>query len=71
MSSEDDSAAKKVSIILDVKTTGLDPARDEIIELGMLEFSYGGDGRIYRLLETFGAVREPGNPIPAVRFPLR
>lgn len=71
MPSEDDCAAKKVAIILDVETTRLDSASDEIIELGILEFSYGGDGRIYRVLETFGAVREPGNPIPAVRLPLR
>ncbi|HEV2627610.1 MAG TPA: exonuclease domain-containing protein, partial [Pseudolabrys sp.] len=32
--------ADKVAVVLDVETTGLDHTKDEVIELGMLRFSY-------------------------------
>ncbi len=31
----------KAGLILDVETTGLDSAKDEVIELGMVKFRYG------------------------------
>ena len=36
----------KTGILLDTETTGLDHAKDEIIELGMVKFDYTADGRI-------------------------
>lgn len=54
----------KRAIFLDVETTGLDPARDEVIELAMVPFTYGEDGTIYEVGEAFQAFRQPTNPIP-------
>jgi DNA polymerase-3 subunit epsilon len=53
-----------LGIMLDTETTGLDPARDEIIELAMLPFIYGRDGTIYDIREPFQGLREPSKPIP-------
>ena len=54
-----------VGIILDTETTGMTPAADEVIELGMIKFEYGRDGEIYRVLDTFNQLQQPGKPIPA------
>ncbi len=51
-------------LFLDVETTGLDPTRDEIIELAMVPFTYGLDGRIFAVHEAFEKFREPSTPIP-------
>ncbi|MGY3117347.1 DNA polymerase-3 subunit epsilon [Bradyrhizobium sp. S3.14.4] len=54
----------RTGILLDTETTGLDHARDEIIELGMVKFDYSADGRIVSLRDTFSAFNEPSAPIP-------
>ena len=56
--------ATRQSLFVDTETTGLDPARDEIIELAMVPFSYGPDGEIYGVGEPFSQMREPAKPIP-------
>jgi DNA polymerase-3 subunit epsilon len=55
----------KVGVVLDVETTGLDAKMDEVIELGMVKFAYGPDGRVARVIDTFGSLNQPGDPIPA------
>jgi DNA polymerase-3 subunit epsilon len=53
------------AVLLDTETTGLDHARDEIIELGMLKFDYTSDGRIVGVHDIFSAFNEPSVPIGA------
>jgi DNA polymerase-3 subunit epsilon len=54
----------KVGILFDVETTGLDTACDEVVELGMVKFSYHPDGTVAAVLDTFSSLNEPSRPIP-------
>lgn len=59
-----DGSEMRMGLFLDVETTGLDPAKDEIIELAMVPFTYGLDGRIFQIHEAFQRFRQPSTPIP-------
>jgi len=61
----DDGSPKRNGLLVDVETTGLDPDRDEIIELAMVPFTYGIDGRIFRIGDAFDRLRQPTCAIPA------
>jgi DNA polymerase III subunit epsilon len=50
--------------MLDVETTGLDTARDEIIELAMVKFTYLSDDRVGQVADVFSSFNQPRNPIP-------
>ncbi|ACL61350.1 3'-5' exonuclease [Methylobacterium nodulans] len=53
-----------LGLILDTETTGLDPAADEVIELGIIAFTYGPSGRIHRVRHRFNQLQQPARPIP-------
>ena len=51
--------------ILDTETTGTNQLTDKIIELGIVIVEYAPDtGQVYRVLETFDELEDPGMPIP-------
>ncbi len=54
----------RLGLFVDVETTGLDPSKDEIIELAMVPFRYSLDGIIVDVGEPFDRLREPVAPIP-------
>jgi DNA polymerase-3 subunit epsilon len=54
----------KVGILFDVETTGLDTACDEVVELGMVKFSYHPDGTVAAVLDRFSSLNEPSRTIP-------
>jgi DNA polymerase-3 subunit epsilon len=54
---------ERIAIIIDTETTGLDHTKDEVIELGMVAFTYREDGRISDVVGVFSVLREPSVPI--------
>lgn len=60
-----DGSELRLGIVLDTETTGLDTAKDEIIELAMVPFTYSPDGRIFQVQQPFHGLRQPSIPISA------
>jgi DNA polymerase III subunit epsilon len=60
----DDGSPKLLGIFLDIETTGLDYARDKIIKLSMVAFTFSKDGRIFQVVDEFDQFEDPEIPIP-------
>lgn len=52
-------------IILDTETTGLDSRKDEIIEIGLIGFTFNEAGEIGDVTGIYGGLQQPSIPIPA------
>ncbi len=53
-------------VIVDTETTGLNQDTDKIMEIGLVVFEYDPEtGQAYRVLESFGALEDPGISITA------
>jgi DNA polymerase III subunit epsilon len=51
-------------VIVDTETTGLNQDTDKIMEIGLVVFEYNPEtGQAYRVLDSFGALEDPGIPI--------
>src|SRR5437867_2156767 len=60
-----DNSPKLVAAVVDVETTGTNPDRDRIIELGVCLFEYDRqNGRIYKVLGSWEWFEDPGLSIP-------
>jgi len=53
----------RIGVAIDVETTGLDVARDEVIELAMVKFAYSADDRVLGVVDIFQAFQQPSQPI--------
>lgn len=52
-------------VVVDTETTGTRHGEDKIIELGMVAFEFdAATGEIFRILEPYNALEDPGFPIP-------
>lgn len=51
-------------LYVDVETTGLDTARDRIIQLAAVPFEFAGDGRVFGVGRTRMYFEDPGRRIP-------
>jgi len=54
----------QVGVVVDVETTGLDFQKNEVIELGMVAFTYDEHGHIGDVIGILSALQQPNSPIP-------
>lgn len=53
-------------VIIDTETTGLHPDEDKVIELALVAFEFDrATGEVFRILDSYDALEDPGIPIPA------
>ena len=58
---------RRIGLVIDTETTGVDTAHDKIIELGFVAFEYdAGSGNIYRILHTYDGFEDPQEPLSEI-----
>jgi DNA polymerase III subunit epsilon len=60
---DDPVTLKRLGLIVDIETTGLDPATDRIIELACLPFHFSSEGVLYNVLPGYAGFENPGQPL--------
>jgi len=62
---ESDGRVLSKGVVVDTETTGINPDKDAIIELGMVLFEFDpSTGIAYNAIESFDQLEDPGFPIP-------
>ncbi len=51
-------------VILDTETTGLNHRKNEIIEIGLIAFTFNAEGEIGDVTGVYGGLRQPAAPLP-------
>ena len=59
-----DSPFRRLGVLVDTETTGLQHTRDEVIEIGAVAFTYDDDGALGDVVGVFNGLQEPSIPIP-------
>ena len=55
-----------IAMVLDTETTGKDPTKDRVFELGFVLVEYGvTTGRLFRIVDEYNGLNDPGFPLPA------
>lgn len=55
---------QRVGVILDTETTGVNHRNDEIIEIGLVAFTFDDFGHIGDIIGVYGGLQQPGTSIP-------
>lgn len=58
-----DGTPVRIGLFVDVETTGLESSSDDVIELAMVPFTFGMNGRIYEVRRPFRQLAEPRRPL--------
>ncbi|WP_377848628.1 3'-5' exonuclease [Bosea sp. UC22_33] len=60
-----ESAFPNLALLVDTETTGLNHAKDEIIEIGAVAFTYDNEGAIGDVVGSYSGLQQPSEPIQA------
>jgi|GEM_PF-5268204 len=60
-----ESAYPNLAVPVDTETTGVDHAKDEVIEIGAVAFTHDNEGVIGDVVGVYSGLRQPAEPIPA------
>lgn len=55
----------KLAVLIDTETTGLDHKSDQVIEVGVVAFTYNDDGAVGDVVGVFNGLQQPTISIPA------
>lgn len=59
-----DSHFPKLAVLVDTETTGLQHAKDEVIEVGAVAITYNDEGAVGDVVGIYSGLRQPSTPIP-------
>ncbi len=59
-----DSLFPRLAVLVDTETTGLQHAKDEVIEIGVVAFTYNNEGEVGDVVGVYSGLRQPSSPIP-------